>query len=68
MYSIIKRVEKVEKQLCIGIGEKPPVVFDYTDENSIDQKIEMPSEDFDKLLKEIRAENKGITIRESIGI
>ena len=68
MYSICRRVEKAEKQLCIGIGEKPPVVFDYTDENGIDQQIEMPSDDFDKLLKEIRAENKGITIKESVGI
>ena len=64
MYSIIKRVEKVEKQLCIGIGEKPPVVFDYTDENGIDQKIEMPSDDFDKLLKDIRAESKGLPVKE----
>ena len=66
MYNISRRVEKAEKQLCIG--EKPPVVFDYTDENGIEQKVEMPSEDFDKLLKEIRAENKGITIKESVGI
>ena len=62
MYSISRRVEKAEKQLCIG--EKPPVVFDYTDENGIDQKIEMPSEDFDKLLKDIRAESKGLPVKE----
>ena len=51
MYNIRRRVEKAEKQLCIG--EKPPVVFECVDENGIEQRIEMPSDDFHKLLTEI---------------
>ena len=65
MRDIQRRIEKAEKQLCIN---DDPVVFAYTDENGDEQRIEMPPADFDNLLKEIRAESKGIQIKESVGI
>ena len=61
MKDISRRLEKAEKQLCVN---EPPVVFEYTDENGVEQRIEMSSADFDKLLKEIRGESKGLPIRE----
>ncbi len=59
--NISRRLEKAEKQLCVS---KPPVVFEYTDENGVEQRIEMSSADFDRLLKEIWAESKGLQIKE----
>ncbi len=59
---IKKRIEKIEDKL--NMGKEPPVIFEYTAENGIEQKIEMPSDDFDKLLKEIQSESKGLPIKE----
>jgi hypothetical protein len=64
--SIETRLEKIEKAL--SIGEKSSVVFEYTDDNGVEQKIEMPSTDFDKLLQKIRAESKGLPVRERIAV
>jgi len=61
VYNHRRRLEKAEKQLCVN---EPPVVFEYTDKNGVEQRIEMSSADFDKLLKEIRGESKGLPIRE----
>ena len=51
MNNIHSRLDKIEKQL--DVGEKPPVIFMITDENSGEQRIEMPSDEFHKLLTEI---------------
>ena len=61
MYNFRRRLEKAEKQLCVN---EPPVVFEYTDENGAEQRIEMPSADFDRLLREINGKSKGLPIKE----
>ena len=65
MYNHRRRLEKVEKQLCVN---EPPVVFEYTDKNGVEQRIGMSSADFDRLLKEIRAESKGLLVREGTAV
>lgn len=61
--SIENRLRKIEQRLCI---DDKPVVFEYTDDNGVEQKVEMSSIDFDKLLREISAESKGLPIKERI--
>ena len=65
MSNINRRLEKAEKQLCVN---EPPVVFEYTDENGVEQGIEMSSAEFDRLLKEISAESKGLPVREGAAV
>ncbi|MFA5252214.1 MAG: hypothetical protein WC454_06485 [Phycisphaerae bacterium] len=65
MEQLSRRLKKMEQQLCIG---DKPVVFGYTDDKGVEQKVEMPSTDFDKLLREIRAESKGLPVRERIAV
>ena len=60
-----RRLKKIEQQ--IGIGDKS-VVFEYTDDNGIEQKVEMPSSEFNKILREIRAESKGLPVRERVTV
>ncbi len=63
--SIENRLERIEKALSI---DDKPVVIDCADENGVGPKIEMSSADFDKLLKEIRAESKGIPVRKGVAV
>jgi len=65
MKQFSRRLKKIEQQFCIS---DKPVVFEYTDDNGVEQKIEMPSTDFDKLLREIRAGSKGLPIKERVAI
>ena len=65
MYNHRRRLEKAEKQLCVS---EPPVVFEYTDKNGVEQRIEISSSDFDRLLKEIGAESKGLPVREGTAV
>ena len=51
MKNINRRLDNVEKQICIGNEEM--VVFEYTDENSIEQKVEMTSEEWANIIKNI---------------
>lgn len=64
MYNFGKRLEKVGKQLRIS---EPPVVFEYADENGVEQRVEMSSADFEKLLREISGKSKGLPVREGTG-
>ena len=50
MYNHRKRLERVEKQLCVN---KPPVIFEYTDENGVEQRTEMSSDEFVRMLRGI---------------
>jgi hypothetical protein len=65
VYNHRRRLEKAEKQLCVN---EPPVVFEYTDENGVEQRAEMSSADFDRLLREISAESKGLPVREGAAV
>ncbi len=65
MEQLSRRLKKIEQQLCIS---DKPVVFGYTDDKGVEQKVQMPSTDFDKLLREIRAESKGLPVRERIAV
>jgi len=51
MHNISRRLDRVEKRLCAG--EKPPFILKYTDDNGVEQKIEMPADKFEGLLREI---------------
>jgi hypothetical protein len=55
--SIERRIEQLEKQLCI---DEQDFVFE---ENGVERKIEMSLTDLDKLMQEIRAESKGIPVK-----
>ena len=63
--SIERRIERVEEQLCI---DEEPVVFEYTDDKGVKQKVEMSSIEFDKMLREIRARSKGLPVREGLTV
>jgi hypothetical protein len=65
MEQLNRRLKKMEQQLCI---DDKPVVFGYTDDKGVEQKVEMPSTDFDNLLREIRADSKGLPVRERIAV
>jgi hypothetical protein len=65
MEQLSRRLKKIEQQLCIS---DKPVVFEYIDDNGVEQKVEMPSAEFDKMLREIRAESKGLPVRERIAV
>jgi hypothetical protein len=65
MSNINRRLEKAEKQLCVN---EPPFVFEYTDENGVEQRIEMSSADFDRLLQEISGASKGLPVREGAAV
>ncbi len=56
MRDINRRLDRVEKQLCVG--GKPPGIFKYTDDNGVEQKIEMSVHEFEELLKEIDGSGK----------
>jgi hypothetical protein len=58
-------MKKVEQQLCIS---DKPVIFEYTNDKGVEQKAEMPSTEFDKMIRKIRAESKGLPIRERIAV
>jgi hypothetical protein len=64
MRDIRRRLKRAEKQSCIS--EKPPVVFEYIDENGVEQRVEMLSDDFDRLLQEINGASKGLPIMEEV--
>jgi len=51
MRDIRRRIEKAEKQ--VSSDEDKPVVFQYVDENGVEQKIEMLSGELDERLAEI---------------
>jgi hypothetical protein len=64
VYNIRRRLDKAEKQ--IGVGEKKTAVFEYTDENGVEQRIEIAWEDFVKLLQEIDGKSRGLPDRKEI--
>jgi hypothetical protein len=65
MEQLSRRLKKIEQRLCI---DDKPVVFGYTDDKGVEQKFEMPSTVFDKLLQEIRAESRGLPIRKRVAV
>jgi hypothetical protein len=58
-------LKKIEQRLCI---DDKPVVFGYTDDKGVEQKFEMPLNEFDKLLREIWAESKGLPVRKRVAL
>ena len=65
MEQLSRRLKKIEQRLCI---DDTPIVFGYTDDKGVEQKFEMPSNEFDKLLREIWAESKGLPVRGRIAV
>lgn len=58
MNQIRRRLGRAEKQL--GVGKEQNIVFEFIDENGVEQKVEMGRDAFNELLKEIDGKSKGL--------
>jgi len=56
MNQIRRRLDRAEKQL--GVSREQNIVFEFIDENGVEQKVEMGRDEFNELLKEINGKSR----------